>query len=113
MRDPSNTNRKFLPRTFLGRFQLACLSLIFLPFSAWFLYVVAFAPRPPGNLAEWIARFVFGEFFGVLFVVSVLGLIWAVATPPWLETILERASAKLLLVLMVILFLLGLAFLLL
>ncbi len=72
------------------------LSAPFIPFSAVFLYALMRGPRGI-KWSEWLIRVALGEFFTALFVVSTLGLIWAIAMPGWLPQLAFRFARRLML----------------
>ena len=88
----------FLPRTPGKRFALAVLSLCLLIISAPFavlLVISIFVPPQKGAMPDpWMRVFmtVFMETFFGVFVVSLLGLIWALWTPAWVERFIGKIA---------------------
>ena len=80
------------PRTFLGRVRLAVESLFFFCVA---IYSVSHWPPVPvaaqGVGADVFLAIVF-ELMIAMIPVALLGLWWAVATPEWIRTFLERVS---------------------
>ena len=83
--------RPFLPRSVIGRVLLFILSAGAVAVSARVLFLLAFLPvtRIDSRLLLLLAITVF---FSALYVVGVVGLIWAVARPPWLKKFARRAA---------------------
>lgn len=87
-------NRLF-PRNSYGRIALALSGAFFLPVSLFPLILFLFhAPAPQGAFA-WFFRVLLTEFFTALFLFSFVCLIWAAATPQWLERMLQQIASKL------------------
>ncbi len=79
--------QEILPRTATGRFMLAILSIPFIVISGYPLWFLATTPLPPN--AKKFAIAICCQFLSVLFGTSLMGLIWSIATPRWLERKLE------------------------
>jgi hypothetical protein len=100
----------FFPRSRGGRFALAVLSFCLLtvsaPFAALFvgsLLAIAF----PGNalpINPWVGLLLIllEEAFFAVFVVILLGLIWAIATPVWIERTVEKFAGHAMLAFLVL-----------
>jgi hypothetical protein len=92
----------FFPRSRGGRFGLAVLSLCLLPVSAPFAVLFVWSlvalvlPGKPQPIDPWVHAFliILSETFFAVFLVCILGLIWAVWTPAWVERIIERSARR-------------------
>ncbi|MBI5758542.1 MAG: hypothetical protein HZA46_08500 [Planctomycetales bacterium] len=84
---------KLFPRDVLGRIALALIALLFGPISGAFLFAMLFVQNRQ-NPDRWV-RLVIVEVALAFFTFSVVGLIWAIATPRWLESALPRVAARL------------------
>src|SRR5438477_5657652 len=82
-----------LTRSITDRVFVGLLSLIFAPICAFFLYV-RFTLGEPFQHEDWVLRLlvlIVFEGIGAVFLISVLGLIWALWTPNWIERLLRQA----------------------
>ncbi|MCC6125888.1 MAG: hypothetical protein IT426_13060 [Pirellulales bacterium] len=86
-----------LPQSILGRIGLAFFCLLFMPFSGVFLYAMFFSQNKPATILGWLGYIYFEILLSSLFVVSVTGLVWAIARPKWVESILRNYAVKLIL----------------
>ena len=89
------------------------MCLLLVVFSAVFLHAYFYGIFSGRKLCDTMEGFVFhclaGAIFEGLFLFSLLGLIWAVAVPDWVNRFFQRAAFKLML-LLVLLGLFGLPF---
>jgi hypothetical protein len=86
----------------LQRLFVALFSLLLLTISTG--GIQAFWLPPPQQLAWRIVYHLFIEFCFVMFVVSVLGFIWTIAKPRWVEKIFETLFSKFLFLAAVLIF---------
>lgn len=93
------TKDKLLPTSIGGRIVLGLLSAMLIPFAGGFLFILV-GPRPI-DLAGYALQIVLVEFFTSLLVISGIGLAWAVAKPPWLVPLAERAAGRMVLCLFI------------
>ncbi len=89
-----------LPNSIAGRIVLGLLCILFLPFSVIFLFAL-FIGGVGANWGDLLVRFLFGEFLLALFMVSGCGVIWAIAMPKWIITIMHHWSGRLALLLFI------------
>jgi hypothetical protein len=87
------------PRDLYGRLALGIASVFFFPLSCFIVVAILTRP-PPQSLAEWLALAIVGQVFFAMALFFGGGLIWALATPRWLEGFLELAASRLLLALL-------------
>jgi hypothetical protein len=90
---------KLFPRDLFGRIALGLVSLLFTPISGAFVWVSLFSIG--GGNADWWSRLLITEIALAFFVWSVVGLIWAIATPRWLESALPRVALRLMIAIFV------------
>lgn len=83
----------FLPRSVVGRGLLLVLSIGAIAFAGTFLVVLALG-RGDGTWAHWGFRVAFGEFCSALLATGLVGLLWAIATPPWLPVLAVRIGRR-------------------
>jgi len=101
MTSTSNRNLyRLFPRDLYGRIALALASLFFGPISAVSLYALVFLNRPPQKLLDSLFWIICQELFLALSLFFACGLIWALATPRWLERSLHAVTQKLALALL-------------
>ncbi len=107
------TSRPELPKSILGRIAFGAVCVLLLAFSAAFLYAYIYGILSGRKLCDTLEGFVFhclaGAIFECLFLFSLLGLVWAVAAPGWVDRLFQRAAFKLVL-LLALLGMLGLPF---
>ncbi|MDA1051542.1 MAG: hypothetical protein O3C40_13820 [Planctomycetota bacterium] len=89
-----------LPRDVYGRIALGLLSALFLPLSGcvvwWMLRASLLGPAPaPQTAEEWLFLLFVETFFTALFAVSAGGVLWAIATPNWVERAISSYVLKL------------------
>jgi|GEM_PF-474085 len=89
-----NNIEKLFPRDVYGRIALDISAMVMLPFSCLLMFSQS-PKRIPADLREWIARVLVLEVGPALFLFFGCALIWAVATPRWLEHFLERLKRRL------------------
>ena len=102
------TSRPELPKSILGRIAFGIVCLPLLAFSGVFVYAFLYGilsgrwhgDTLVGIVFHWLA----GAIFEALFLFSLLGLIWSIAAPAWVNHLFQRAANRL----MLLLFLLGL-----
>ena len=93
MHQKMDLNRLF-PRNRYGRIALTLSGTFFLAVSIFPLILFLFhAPVPQGAFA-WLFRILLTEFFTALLLFSLASLIWAAATPQWLESMLQKIASK-------------------
>src|SRR5689334_8277403 len=85
---------KLFPRDLYGRIALGIASLVLAPVGAAMFVALLTRPRPRG-VTEWLVVAVASELSLALAIFFVCGLVWAVATPKWLEASLERVARRL------------------
>ncbi len=100
MRRVGGDRQNFLPRSLVGRAVLLILSVIAIPFSGVFLFLLMVGTGD-GTWGIWLLRIASGEFFAALFATGWVGLLWAVATPHWLPTLAERVGRRMSLCLLI------------
>ena len=81
---------KLFPRDIPGRIALALIGLLFAPISGSLLVAMLFSPE--GQNADGWVRLLVVEVALAFFTFSIAALIWAVATPCWLESALPRVA---------------------
>ena len=82
-----------LTRSITDRVFVGLLSTTFAPFAAFILYARLTRPSPAVEM-DWLAQlfvFLVFECITVLFLGSVLGIVWAIWTPEWLERRLKHS----------------------
>ncbi len=106
-------SRPELPKSILGRIAFGAVCLPLLAFSAAFVYAYLYGFLFGKGRCDTLEGFVFlwlgGAIFDSLFLFSLLGLIWAVTAPNWVDCLFQATARKLML-LLVLLGLLGLPF---
>jgi hypothetical protein len=89
------TGGRKLPRDPGERFSLGVVSLIMAGFAGFIIFVLLITEFPPFGWLVSIMLFVTHELmFGILVFFGLL-LIWAVATPRWVERVFDMAWKKL------------------
>lgn len=83
----------YLPRSVAGRGLLLVLSIGAIAFAGTFLMVLALG-RGDGTWAHWGFRVASGEFCSALLATGLAGLVWAIATPPWLPNLAVRIVTR-------------------
>jgi hypothetical protein len=78
------------PRDLYGRMALALASAFFGPICGVMAFASLFGarPRPWQGVLEWLFLAIAEELFLALFLFFACGLIWALATPRWMERLL-------------------------
>jgi len=104
-----NSNRPLrfeLPKSILGRIAFGTVCVPLLAFSAVFSYAYLcgiFSGRMlAGTLEGVIFHHLGGAIFEGLFLFSLLGLVWSVAAPPWIDRLFQSAAWKLMLLLVLL-----------
>ena len=96
--DP-RTSRPELPKSILGRIAFGIVCLPLLAFSAAFMYAYIHGMLSGHWRCNTPVEFAFtllsGAIFESLFLFSLLGLVWAVAAPAWVDRLFQRAASKL------------------
>jgi hypothetical protein len=90
------------PRDIYGRMALTLASLTFGPIFWLLAVVVVFGARPGPQVVgwpEWCFLAVVGELSVALALFFACGLVWAIATPRWLEQVLDVVVTKLMMAL--------------
>jgi hypothetical protein len=85
---------QLFPRDTYGRIALALASLSFGP-VCWVLAIALVFGSRPGGVLEWLFLAVVEELFVALALFFACGLVWALATPRWLERLLGVVAKKL------------------
>jgi hypothetical protein len=85
---------RLFPRDLYGRLALGLASLVLFPVGAFGAGALMLG-RAPGNVQEWLIFAIAEELFVAWTVFFGCGLIWAVATPRWLENCLESVAKRL------------------
>jgi hypothetical protein len=96
-------------RSILDRCFCAFLSLLLMAPTGWGLYTY-FTLDHSGDNPDWMLRVfvhVGMEIVGAAFVLSVLGVIWAVFAPEWLETAMRFCAEHFIFALAAFLFVIG------
>jgi hypothetical protein len=88
------------PRDLFGRIGLALASLFFAPLGILGAYLFIVQGHPKGIVAK-LTNIVVGELFLTMAFYFICGLVWALATPQWLERILPAVTQKFLLAMIV------------
>jgi hypothetical protein len=90
-----------LPRDLLGRFASLLISLFFAPLTGMMFWMTAFHVKTPKTWPSMIGKILLEEatllgcaFFSLLF-------IWAIATPRWVERLIQWCAGKMVLVLLI------------
>lgn len=78
---------KIFPRDFYGRVSLGLTGVVISP-CAGFMSLVLLQRETPREWEPWFYMLVAQEFFLALFLYFSCSLIWALATPAWMEKIL-------------------------
>ena len=84
-----------LPRDPVRRVLLGVVSLGWLPPSGFAWFMVTFPPQRPPGLFGQAFQIVASEFLITLFIVSAIGLIWAIATPRWVAMVADGMTKRL------------------
>ena len=84
---------QLFPRDPYGRIALALASLSFGP-VCWVMALALLFGSRPNDVLEWLFLAVVEELFVALALFFACGLVWALATPRWLETLLEVVAKK-------------------
>jgi hypothetical protein len=85
---------KVFPRDVYGRIALALASVILGPVFGFLAVVCLFAEARPNVLGR-LFLLIFEELFIALSIFFACGLIWAMATPRWMECVLTAIVGKL------------------
>jgi len=85
---------RLFPRDLYGRLALGIASLFFVPVATFLAFAMLFWARPQGVLG-WLIVGTAAELFMALALFFTCGLIWAMATPRWLERFLDSVTEKL------------------
>jgi hypothetical protein len=85
---------QLFPRDLYGRIALALASLFFGPICGIMAFALLFGARPQGVLVGLFLA-VIEELFVALSLFFACGLVWALATPRWLEKLLKPVCTKL------------------
>jgi len=113
MSNNPRTSQLELPKSILGRIAFGVVCVFLLVFSAAFLYAYIYGILSGRKLCDTVEGFVFhylaGAILESLFLFSLLGLVWAVVAPGWVDRLFQWAASKLML-LLALLGLLGLPF---
>jgi hypothetical protein len=95
-----------LPKSILGRIAFGAVCLPLLAFSGSLTYAYLYGLLSGRKIADTLLGIIFhhlgGAIFESLFLFSLLGLIWSVATPAWIDQLFQRAVQKLRLLLLVL-----------
>ena len=89
---------RLFPRDLYGRIALALASLFFGPFCWLVAFGVLFGSRRgglPNDVPGWLFLAVVEELFLSLALFFACGLVWALASPRWLERLLDAVAWKL------------------
>ena len=86
-----------LPPDRVRRVILGIVSFVWLPLAGLGWYAATFLPKRAPGLLRRVLVAIAAEFFLLLFLASLVGLVWAVAAPKWLEPIAQKAGGRLLL----------------
>lgn len=84
---------RLFPRDPYGRIALFIASTFFVPVFGSAAYMFLFTAKPH-SVAEWVCCKFLGELFAVATLFFLCGFIWALATPHWLERLLESVAKK-------------------
>ncbi len=71
---------------------IGLLGLLFAPITGLMIYVRLATGSDPDAHGEWVVRLwflVLGEAVCAVFAISVMGVIWAVCTPDWIERLMR------------------------
>ena len=98
--EPNQTERLFLPKNFRERFWLVLLGGGFAAFMV-FIESLMFQWHPVG-MAEIVIHFLADDVFITFGLFSILAFLWAIFTPRWIESFLERSFRRVLRVITVI-----------
>ena len=96
-----------LTRSIADRIFIGLLCLIFAPISGFLIFIRWVAehfPEQPAGQGDWVLSLLLNVFFEgavVVFAGSVLGIIWAIWTPEWIERLLHRVKLHFVIVLFV------------
>jgi hypothetical protein len=88
-----------LPRSILGRITFGTVCLLLVVPSAAFSYAFLFGKGRCDTLEGVVFRWIGDSLCSSLFLFSLFGFIWAVATPNWVDRLFQRAARELILVL--------------
>ncbi len=86
------TDKLVLLRTFKERFYLVLFCSAFTAFMAFMLHEMS--KWKPVGIIEHLVRFAGVEIFTTFGLFSVLGVIWGLFAPSWLERLLQRMFRK-------------------
>lgn len=86
---------RVFPRDICGRIALGVASAFFVPVSGWVLIAIALNTELHRTVETWIWATLVSELAISLLLFFGCGLIWALATPRWLEKFLHGATRKL------------------
>lgn len=87
---------RYLPRSAGERMAIGAVSLFCVVIFGGGSLVVILTPMPPLGAAGTIALIVAKQLFLATTMVAFLGILWAVATPRWVEIVFRFVWAKLL-----------------
>jgi len=85
---------KLFPRDWYGRIALALASLCLGP-ASWFMVVACLPGAGPVGVMRRVILAIVEELFLALALFFTFGLVWALATPHWMESFLYGVSKKL------------------
>jgi len=88
------------PRDLFGRLALGIASLFFVTLGTMGAYTFLVRARPNG-IVEKLTFILVGELFVAMALFFGCGLVWAVATPRWLESLLAPVAKRLMIALAV------------
>ena len=92
---PEKSHNRDEPHSRLwSRVGWGAVSLFVLFMCGGALYIHYTDPKPAHDLATKISSAVIAEFLWAMFLFSCFALIWAVATPKWVEQLWEKATGK-------------------
>ena len=84
---------KGITRCFSDRVVIGLLGLLFAPITGLAIYVRLATGGGPDAHGEWVVKLwftVLGEAVCAVFAISVMGVIWAVCTPDWIERLMRN-----------------------
>ncbi len=85
---------RVFPRDVCGRLALGIASAFFVPLSCFILIAIALNTELHRTVETWIWATLVSELALALLIFFGCGLIWALATPRWLEKFLHGATKK-------------------
>ena len=84
-----------LPQTFVGRSALAVVCAVLFSFSAFMCFGLMFNVQAVGGVVDQMFLVVIRSLAFALLMFSLLGLVWSLARPKWVEGLIQVAIGRL------------------